>query len=251
MINRVSRLKSRSSSHISCSHPNIHLWMTSFASRSSKSCKAEALAMSWCRSFSLSAFNLYRRELLAAQTENFQLEKKVHELQMSLQNPSLANRMSDIGNGPSSMGLAAGSSAPGTPNVVRKYYEMKYGDKVTSTNPTSSSTNNSPSSIYSNPSNFDAGPSNMNPLPVRNGNLASRGPALTSPVPQPTVAGGARNSTAFNLRNKLPNSLQNTLATTSQSLQSKLPASLQKLPASFTQGPTMNMLANKLQNAFS
>lgn len=170
---------------------------------------------------------------------------------MSLHNPSLSNRISDIGNGPSTTNLLPGSSAPPTPNVVRKYYEMKYGDKVTSGNPIPTAAHNAPSSIYSNPSNFDTGPSNMNPPPVRNGTLAGKGAPLSSPVPQPPVVGGARSSTAFNLRNKLPSSLQNTLATTSQSLQSKLPASLQKLPASLTQGPTMNMLANKFQNAFS
>ncbi len=41
----------------------------------------------------------FRRELVTAQSENFQLEKKIHELQMTIQNPSLANRLSDIGNG--------------------------------------------------------------------------------------------------------------------------------------------------------
>jgi hypothetical protein len=183
--------------------------------------------------------------LLAAQNENFQLEKKIHELQMTIQNPSMANRISDFGNGPSSLGLSAGSSAPPTPNVVRKYYEMKYGDKGSTSNLLATGTNNpSSSSMYNNVPSFDAGSSNINPLPVRNG----KGPI--SSVPQPNVTVGARSST-FNLRNKLPNSIQNTIANTSQSLQSKLPASLQKLPASLTQGPTMNMLASKFQNAFS
>ncbi len=186
--------------------------------------------------------------MLAAQNENFQLEKKLHELQMTIQNPSMANRMSDLGNGPSSLGISAGSSAPATPHVVRKYYEMKYGDKGSTSNLLATGTNNpsssSSSSMYSNAPGFDAGPTNTNPLPVRNG----KGPI--SSVPQPNVPVGARSST-FNLRNKLPNSIQNTIANTSQSLQSKLPASLQKLPASFTQGPTMNMLASKFQNAFS
>jgi hypothetical protein len=174
--------------------------------------------------------------LLAAQNENFQLEKKLHELQMSIQNP----RLSDI-NGPASLGLSAGS-APGTPQVVKKYIEMKYGDKGSTSNLLATGTNNP--SISS----FDSGQSNPNSLPVRNGVTPGKGPAST--VPQPNVTVGARGST-FNLRNKLPNSLQETLANTSQSLQSKLPASLQKLPASFTQGPTMNMLASKFQNAFS
>lgn len=160
---------------------------------------------------------------------------------MTIQNPSLANRLSDLSNG-----LPPGSSAPATPHVVRKYYEMKYGDNKGSTsNLLATGTSNPSLPIHNNPSNFDANSSNLNPLPVRNG----KGPI--SSVPQPNVTVGARNSTAFNLRNKLPNSIQNTIANTSQSLQSKLPASLQKLPASFTQGPTMNMLASKLQNAFS
>ncbi len=157
---------------------------------------------------------------------------------MTLQNPSLANRFSDYSNGPPSVGLSVGSSAPATPHVVRKYYEMKYGDKGSTSNLLTTGTNN-PSL-----SNFDGGLSNTNSLPLRNG----KGPS--SSVPQPNVTIGARSST-FNLRNKLPNSIQNTIANTSQSLQSKLPASLQKLPASFTQGPTINMLASKLQNAFS
>lgn len=134
-------------------------------------------------------------------------------------------------------GLSAGSSAPATPHVVRKYYEMKYGDK--------GSTSNLPAIGTNNPASFDVTSVNPNPLPQRNG----KGPI--SSVPQPNVMVGARSSSTFNLRNKLPNSIQNTIANTSQSLQSKLPASLQKLPASFTQGPTMNMLASKLQNAFS
>jgi hypothetical protein len=112
---------------------------------------------------------------------------------------------------------------------------MKYGDKGSTTNLMTPSTNNPSVTI----SNFDASSS-----PIRNG----KGPI--SSVPQPNVTVGARSST-FNLRNKLPNSIQNTIANTSQSLQSKLPASLQKLPASFTQGPTINMLATKFQNAFS
>ncbi len=151
---------------------------------------------------------------------------------MTIQNPSAANRTSDFGNG-----ISAGSSAPGTPHVVRKYYEMKYGDKGSTSNLMATGTNNPPS--------FDAGLSSTNSTPVRNG----KGPI--SSVPQPNVTVGARSSSTFNLRNKLPNSIQNTIANTSQSLQSKLPASLQKLPASFTQGPTMNMLASKFQNAFS
>ena len=61
----------------------------------------------------------------AAQNDNFQLEKKLHELQMNIQNPSMASRLSDIDNGPSSLGISADSSALATPNVVRKYYEMK------------------------------------------------------------------------------------------------------------------------------
>ncbi|CAF4640689.1 unnamed protein product, partial [Rotaria magnacalcarata] len=77
-----------------------------------------------------------------AQNENFQLEKKLHEIQMSIQNPNMANRMSDAANGPQS-----GVSAPNTPQVVRRYYEMKYGDKST--------TGNSPSSGYINASSFD------------------------------------------------------------------------------------------------
>jgi hypothetical protein len=165
---------------------------------------------------------------------------------MTIQNPSMANRLSDYGNGPSSLGLSAGSSAPATPHVVRKYYEMKYGDSKGSTsNLLATGTNNPSLSMYSNTPNLDAGSSNTNPLSIRNG----KGPI--SSVPQPNVTVGARNSTTFNLRNKLPNSIQETIANTSQSLQSKLPASLQKLPASLTQGPTINMLASKLQNAFS
>jgi hypothetical protein len=113
---------------------------------------------------------------------------------------------------------------------------MKYGDKGSTSNLTPTGTN-SPSVTISN---FDVGSS-----PIRNG----KGPI--SSVPQPNVTVGARSSSTFNLRNKLPNSIQNTIANTSQSLQSKLPASLQKLPASLTQGPTINMLATKFQNAFS
>jgi hypothetical protein len=164
---------------------------------------------------------------------------------MTIQNPSLANRLSDLGNGPSSSGPSGGSATPATPNVVRKYYEMKYGDKGSTPNLLATGTNNPSLSMYNNSPGSDTGLSNTNSLPIRNG----KGPI--SSVPQPNVTVGARNSTTFNLRNKLPNSLQNTIANTSQSLQSKLPASLQKLPASLTQGPTMNMLASKFQNAFS
>lgn len=180
------------------------------------------------------------RELLASQNDNFQLEKKLHELQITIQNPAMANRISDYGNGPSSLGLPPGSSAPPTPNVVRKYYEMKYGEKGSTSNLLATGTN--PTSTLQ--SSFDAGPSNPTAMSMRNGK-----PTPTT-VPQPNVQLGAR-STTFNLRNKLPNSLQETLASTSQSLQSKLPASLQNLQASLTQGPTINMLASKLQNAFS
>lgn len=154
---------------------------------------------------------------------------------MSIQNPGMVNRLSDVANGPQS-----GMSAPGTPNVVRKYYEMKYGDKGGPGTPPTSTLNNAAS--------FDAGQGNMSSLPTRNGTVPGKGPA--SAVPQPNVTMGARNST-FKFTSKLPDSIQNTIANTSQSLQSKLPSSLQKLPASFTQGPTINMLANKLQNAFS
>ena len=190
----------------------------------------------------------FRRELQAAQNENFQLEKKLHELQVTLQNPSMSNRLSDIGNG-SSLGLSSGSSAPPTPNVVRKYYEMKYGDKGSTSNLLATTTNNPTVPMHNTTPSFDAAHSNTSSLPVRNGVLPAK--STSSSVPQPNVPVGARNSTAFNLRNKLPNSIQNTIANTSQSLQSRLPASLQKLPASFTQGPTMNMLASKFQNAFS
>ncbi|CAF3125865.1 unnamed protein product [Rotaria socialis] len=190
------------------------------------------------------------RELLTAQNENFQLEKKIHELQVSIQNPSLmSNRLSESVNGPLSQSLATGSSAPVTPNVVRKYYEMKYGDKGSTSNLLATGVNTPSLPMYNNPSSFDSTQSNTSPLTMRNGALS--GKSQTSSVPQPNVTFGARNTSTFNLRNKLPNSLQNTLANTSQSLQSKLPASLQKLPASFTQGPTMNMLASKFQNAFS
>lgn len=159
---------------------------------------------------------------------------------MTLQNPSLASRLNDLGNG-----LATGSSAPATPHVVRKYYEMKYGDKGSTSNLSATGTSSSSAPMYNNPANVDLTSVNPNPLPVRNGKGA------VSNVPQPNVTLGARSTSTFNLRNKLPNSLQNTLANTSQSLQSKLPASLQKLPASLTQGPTINMLASKFQNAFS
>lgn len=182
----------------------------------------------------------FRRELLASQSENFQLEKKIHELTVSIQNPALANRLNDLGNG-----LTAGSSAPATPHVVRKYYEMKYGDKGSTSNLSTTGLNTSSVPMYNNPANMDLTSVNPNPLPVRNGKNAA------STVPQPNVTVGARSTSTFNLRNKLPNSIQTTLANTSQTLQSKLPASLQKLPASFTQGPTMNMLASKFQNAFS
>ena len=182
-----------------------------------------------------------RRELQAAQNENFQLEKKLHEVQVSLQNPGMANRLSDMANGGQ-----MGASAPPTPQVVRKYYEMKYGEK----GPTSTlaPASNPPLSMFNNTPSFDASPANMGAMPVRNGALPGRGPS--SSVPQPNVTLGARSSD-FKFPTKLPDSIQNTINSTSQSLQSKLPASLQKLPASFTQGPTMNMLASKFQNAFS
>lgn len=173
-----------------------------------------------------------RRELQAAQSENFQLEKKIHELQMSIQNPHMANRLSDLANGPPS-GFNASAT---TPDVVRKYHEMKYGNKSSNNPPLLSMHNNATAS-------FDA-----NTLPMRNGIVPGKGPS--SSVPQPNVTVGARNST-FKFPTKLPDSIQTTINNTSQSLQSKLPASLQKLPASLTQGPTINMLANKLQNAFS
>ena len=169
-----------------------------------------------------------RRELQAAQNENFQLEKKLHEIQVSLQNPGMANRHSDMANG-----AQMGASAPPTPQVVRKYYEMKYGEK----GPTSSSTlapaSNPPLSMFNNTPSFDAGPASMGAMPVRNGALPGRGPS--SSVPQPNVTLGARSS-AFKFPTKLPDSIQNTINSTSQSLQSKLPASLQKLPASFKIG---------------
>lgn len=186
-------------------------------------------------------FFSFRRELQAAQNENFQLEKKIHELQVSIQNPGMANRMSDMGNG-----LPMGASAPATPNVVRKYYEMKYGDKTTTSNLTP--TGNSSSSMFNPTPSFDGGQPPMNPIAARNGTGPSKGPS--SSVPPPNVTMGARSNT-FKFPTKLPDSIQTTLSNTSQSLQSKLPASLQKLPASFTQGPTMNMLASKFQNAFS
>ena len=187
-----------------------------------------------------SKFNLnLRRELQTAQNENFQLEKKIHELQMSIQNPSMASRLSDLANGPQS-----GINTPTMPPVVRKYYEMKYGDK--------SSTTSSPLPLSNNTANFDSG---LSSISIRNGGFASKGqqlpasPALSS-VPQPNITMGARSST-FKFSSKLPDSIQNTLVNTGQSLQSKLPTSLQNLPASFTRRPTINMLANKLQNAFS
>jgi hypothetical protein len=156
--------------------------------------------------------------LLAAQSENFQLEKKLHELQMTIQNPSMSNRLSDFGNGQSATGLPSGSSAPATPNVVRKYYEMKYGDKGSSSNLIATTTNNPSLPMHNIASSFDAGQSTNTSLPVRNGVLPGKGPSST--VPQPNVTVGARSST-FNLRNKLPNSIQNTITNTSQSIQSK------------------------------
>ena len=188
----------------------------------------------------LRARRSFRRELLAAQTENSQLEKKLYELQMSLQNPGMPNRLSDAGNGLS----AAGSSAPPTPLVVRKYYEMKYGEKGP---PVASSPTNATSNHSNSPS-LDG--SQTNSSPARNGVPPGKTPSLSTSVPQPSVTMGARAS-AFNLRNKLPTSIQTTLTNTSQSLQSKLPASLQNLPGNFAQGSTMNMLANRFQNAFS
>jgi hypothetical protein len=187
-----------------------------------------------------------RRELLAAQSENFQLEKKLHEVQMSLHNPGMANRLSDMGNG-----MAMNSSAPSTPHVVRKYYEMKYGDKSNGPNltPTGNPSASSSSSMFNHATSFDAGSAAMNPMAARNGTLPSKG--ASSSVPQPNVLPGARGNTPFKFPTKLPDSIQTTLANTSQTLQSKLPASLQKLPTSLTQGPTINMLASKLQNAFS
>lgn len=177
-----------------------------------------------------------RRELQAAQNENFQLEKKLHEMQLTLQNPGMANRLSDAANG-----LPNNTSAPPTPSVVRKYYEMKYGDKTPGSNLTP--TGNTPSS-------FDAGASGMNAMPTRNGLLPGKGSIPPSNANQANAQAGARPG-PFKFPTKLPDSIQSTLANTSQTLQSKLPASLQKLPASLTQGPTINMLASKLQNAFS
>lgn len=185
-----------------------------------------------------------RRELQAAQNENFQLEKKLHELQMSLQNPAMANRLSDVANG-----LPSNTSAPATPSVVRKYYEMKYGDKTPGSNLTP--TGNAPSSFYSHTSSFDAGPTGMNPIAARNGLLPGKGSGSASSSSSSNVQGGATKTGPFKFSSKLPDSIQSTLANTSQTLQSKLPASLQKLPASLTQGPTINMLASKFQNAFS
>jgi hypothetical protein len=154
---------------------------------------------------------------------------------MSIQNPSISNRLSDGANG-----LQSSINTAATPEVVRKYYEKKYGER--------SSTSNPPLSPFNNTMSFDGGQSNMNSLPLRNGGLVGKGPS--SSIPQPNVTMGARSS-PFKFSTKLPDSIQNTINNTSQSLQSKLPASLQKLPASLTQGPTMNMLANKFQNAFS
>jgi hypothetical protein len=200
--------------------------------------KQQIMYIEFYKKFLFIKINIYlnfRRELQAAQNENFQLEKKLHELQISIQNPNMSNRLSDVANGPQS-----GLSASATPEVVRKYHEMKYGNKGPS--------NTSPLSMYNNATSFDAGQSTLNSLPTRNGVLPGKGPL--SSVPQPNVTMGSRNST-FKFPTKLPDSIQSTITNTSQSLQSKLPASLQKLPASFTQGPTMNMLANKFQNAFS
>ena len=174
---------------------------------------------------------------------------------MTIQNPGMSSRLPDLANGNLSVGLPGGSSAPATPDVVRKYYERKYGDKGSTSNLlATASGNNSSLSSYSNPSSFDAGQSSSSSLPVRsNGTLPGKGPTTTTTATTTTTsaAAGTRNSNTFNLRNKLPDSIQNTIAMTSQSLQSKLPASLQKLPASLTQGPTLNMLASKFQNAFS
>lgn len=182
-----------------------------------------------------------RRELIAAQSENFQLEKKLHELQMSIQNPSMPGRYSDIGNG-----LPLNSSAPATPSVVRKYHEMKYGQK-------SSSSNLVGTTNYSHTSSFDAGQT-MNLLPgaARNGNLLpGKNAGPPSPATSNNAAGGSPRQSTFKFTSKLPDSIQNTIATTSQTIQSKLPASLQKLPQSLSQAPTINMLASKFQNAFS
>ena len=230
--------KSKSSSHIWCIYLIIPHRTILFGNRSSRSCKCETFARSmpfWCVSLAR------RRELQTAQNENFQLEKKIHELQVSIQSPGMANRMSDMGNG-----LAMGASAPPTPNVVRKYYEMKYGDKTTTAG--LAPTGNASSSMFNHTPSFDGAQTPMNPMTARNGAGPSKGPS--SSVPPPNVTMGARSNT-FKFPTKLPDSIQTTLTNTSQTLQSKLPASLQKLPASFTQGQTMNMLASKFQNAFS
>ena len=192
---------------------------------------------------------VFRCELLAAQNENFQLEKQFHELQMTVQYPPMSNRLSETVNGSSTLRFSSGLSAPTTPNVVRKYYEMKYGDKGLTSNLLTTSVNSLSLSMYNNMPNFDAGQATMHPLSTRTGNLSSRSPA--SSIPQPNIIFGARNSSSFNLRSKLPNSIQNSITNTSQSLQSKLPATLQKLPASLTERATINMLASKLQNVFS
>ena len=114
-------------------------------------------------------FSLFdRRELQAAQNENFQLEKKIHELQISIQNPNASSRLSDVANG-----LPSGSNAAATPEVVRKYHEMKYGNK----GPTSTS----PLSMYNNATSFDAGQSNMTSMPSRNGVLPGKGPSVPPP----------------------------------------------------------------------
>ena len=82
---------------------------------------------------------------------------------MSIQNNGMSNSLYEIPNGQQS-----GISAPTTPNVVRKYYEMKYGDK--------SSTSNPPISMSSNATSFDGIQSNINSLPIRNGILSGKGP---------------------------------------------------------------------------
>ncbi|CAF1044066.1 unnamed protein product [Didymodactylos carnosus] len=175
------------------------------------------------------------RELLAAQNENYSLEKQMHNLQMTIQNPS-RGLSSDMGNLASA---GVGLSAPPTPNVVRKYYEMKYGDKGSTTN-----LSDQQSTIISSATSSAAIPSSLSNA-VRNG-IGPKGP---NPVPPPMTV-GARGSTFKFPTPRLPNSIQNTLQNTSQTIQSKLPASLQKLPQSL-QNPTINMLASKFQNAFS
>lgn len=165
---------------------------------------------------------------------------------MNLQNPGMANRLSDLANGSGLLNVAGpGSSAPGTPNVARRYYEMKYGDKTASNmNPLTTRNGNPPnkSSMQTNVA-AGSGTTSVTGIPITTNTTSKNNP----PPPPSTTS----SSSTFNFRNKLPNSIQNTLATTSQSLQSKLPASLQKLPTSLTQGPTINMLASKFQNAFS